>query len=61
MWGLRLMSWSMGIVLGISTAVLIPNVIGIILGVAAMLWTVRKVKKMSTIEIEVEIEDEYYI
>ena len=61
MWGLRLMSWSMGIVLGISTAVLIPSVIGIILGVLATLWTVRKVKKMSTIEVEVEVDDEHFI
>ena len=61
MWGLRLMSWSMGIVLGISTAVLIPSVIGIFLGVAVMLWTVRKVDKMSKIEVEVEVDDEYYI
>lgn len=57
MWGLRLMSWVMGIALGISTAVLIPSVIGIILGIVAMLWTVRKVKKISTIE----VDDEYYI
>ena len=59
MWGLRVMSWAMGIILGISTAVLIPSIIGIILGVAAMLWTVRKVDKMSTIE--VDVDDEHFI
>lgn len=59
MWGLRVMSISMGVVLGISTAVLIPNIIGYIAGLLVALWTVRKVDKMSTIE--VEDEDEYYI
>ena len=58
MWGLRVMSWTMGTVLGVSTAILIPSVIGIILGVAVMLWTVRKVDKMSTIEID---DDEHFI
>lgn len=59
MWGLRVMSLMMAIVLGISTAVLIPNIIGYIAGLLVALWTVRKVDKMSTIE--VEDEDEYYI